>query len=203
MRFVCHGLLLVNLFLVWGCATKVVEEPQTNTEATVPAYVIDAKELLGISLRESEAKVRATTDFRRHMGSNISYGYATREYGRTTPYFTEAQFNPIETHTLNHKAYLALSVTDVDTNKRGGEVGRLELTHSGVVSAVEAVMMFGYDPNQLIEHPVKHRNADRSDWFAVIDPYFHIIEIQWFEAEKLGSPGEKMGTATQIRVSVW
>ena len=33
---------------------------------------------------------------------------------------------------------------------------RVELTHSGVVSAEEAVMMLGYDPKQLIEHPVKH-----------------------------------------------
>ena len=75
-------------------------------------------------------------------------------------------------------------------------MGRLELTHVGVVSAEEAVMMLGYDPHQLIEHPVKHRNADRSDWFAVIDPYFHIIEIQWFDATKLGE-------VTQIRVSAW
>lgn len=194
MRFVCHGLLLMGLFLIVGCGTKVVKEPQTNTKAIVPEYVIDAKELLGIPLRESEAKVSATTDFRRYMGSNISYAYPTREYGRTTPYFTEATFSTIETYTLNDKAYLALS---------GYEVGRIELTHSGVVSAVEAVMMLGYDPKELIEHPVKHRNADRSDWFAVIDSYFHIIEIQWFEAEQLSRPGEKMGPVTQIRVSVW
>ena len=203
MRFVWNGLLLMGFFLVSGCATKVVTEPETNTKAIVPEYVIDAKELVGIPLRESQAKVRATTDFRNYMVSNISYGYATREFGRTTPYFTEATFSPIETHTLNDKAYLALSVTDVDTNRRGGEVGRLELTHSGIVSAEEAVMMFGYDPKQLIEHPVKHRNADRSDWFALIDPYFHIIEIQWFDAEKIGRPGEKMGPVTQVRISVW
>ena len=79
---------------------------------------------------------------------------------------------------------------------------RVELTHSGVVSAEEAVMMLGYDPKQLIEHPVKHRNAERSDWFAVIGPYFHIIEIQWFDAKKLDRPG-KFGSVTQIRVSVW
>ena len=194
MRFIWHGLPLVSLFLVWGCATKVVKESPTNTKAIVPEYVIDGKELLGIPLRESEAKVSATTDFRTYMGSNISYAYPTREYGRTTPYFTEATFSSIETYTLNDKAYLALS---------GYEVGRIELTHSGVVSAVEAVMMLGYDPNQLIEHPVKHRNADRSDWFAVIDSYFHIIEIQWFDAEKLGRGGEKWGQVTQIRVSVW
>ena len=197
MRFVWHGLLTVSLFLVWGCATKVVKESETDTKAIVPEYVIDAKELLGSPLRESEAKVRATTDFRNYMGSDISYGYPTREYGRTTPYFTETRFSPIETYTLNHKAYLALS-----QNIRGGEVGRVELTHSGVVSAVEAVMMLGYDPKQLIEHPVKHRNAERSDWFASIDPYFHIIEIQWFDAEN-DRKGEKLGKVTQIRVSVW
>ena len=194
MRSIRHGLLVVSLFLIVGCGTKVVKETETDTKPVVPEYVIDAKELLGIPLKESEAKVRATTDFRSYMGSNISYAYPTREYGRTTPYFTEATFSPIETYTLNDKAYLALS---------GGEVGRIELTHSGVVSAEEAVMMFGYDPKQLIEHPIKHRNADRSDWFAVIDPYFHIIEIQWFNAEQLRRPGEKMGTVTQIRVSVW
>ena len=202
MRFIPHGLLIVELFLIVGCGTKVVKETETDTKPVVPEYVIDAKELLGIPLKESEAKVRATTDFRSYMGSNISYGYPTREYGRTTSYFTEARFNPIETHTLNHKAYLALSVTDVDKNTRGGEVGRLELTHSGVVSAVEAVMMLGYDPKQLIEHPVKHRNADRSDWFALIGSYFHIIEIQWFDARNLDKPG-KFGKVTQIRASVW
>ena len=203
MRLIRYGLLVVGLFLMVGCGPKVVKESETETKAIIPKYVINAKDLLGIPLRESEAKVRATTDFRSYMGSNISYARFSREYGRTTPYFTEARFNPIQTYMLNHKAYLALSATDVNKNIRGREVGRVELTHSGVVSAEEAVMMLGYDPKQLIEHPVKHRNADRSDWFAVIDPYFHIIEIQWFDAEKLGRPGEKMGTVTQIRVSVW
>ena len=198
MHFIRYGLLLVCFFLMVGCGTKVVTAPETNTRAIVPEYVIDAKELLGIPLRESEAKVRATTDFRNYMGSDISYVSPTREYGRTTPYFTETLFSPIETYTLNDKAYLALS-----QNIRGGEVGRIELTHSGVVSAIEAAMMLGYDPKQLIEHPVKHRNADRTDWFALIDPYFHIIEIQWFDAEKIGRPGDKMGQVTQIRVSVW
>jgi hypothetical protein len=187
----------MGLFLIVGCGTKVVKEPETDTKAIVPEYVIDAKELLGIPLRESEAKVRASTDFRNYMGSDISYAYPTREYGRTTPYFTETRFSPIETYTLNHKAYLALS-----QNIRGGEVGRVELTHSGVVSAVEAVMMLGYDPKQLIEHPVKHRNAERSDWFALIGSYFHIIEIQWFDARNLARPG-KFGKVTQIRASVW
>ena len=198
MRFVCYGLLLMGLFLMVACSTKVVKQTERDTQTIAPTYVVDAKELVGIPLRESGAKVIATTDFLNYMGSDISYAYPTREYGRTTPYFTEATFSPIETYTLNDKAYLALS-----QNNRGGEVGRIELTHSGVVSAVEAVMMFGYDPKQLIEHPVKHRNADRSDWFTVIDTYFHIIEIQWFDAEKLSRPGEKMGTVTQIRVSIW
>ncbi len=194
MRSIRHGLLVVGLLLIVGCSTKVVKETETDTKAIVPEYVIDAKELLGLPLRESGAKVRATTDFGNYMVSNISYAYPNREYGRTTPYFTEATFSSIETYTLNDKAYLALS---------GNKVGRVELTHSGVVSAEEAVMMLGYDPKQLIEHPVKHRNADRSDWFALIDPYFHIIEIQWFNAEKLRRPGEKMGSVTQIQASVW
>ena len=198
MRFIPHGLLVASLFVIMGCGTTVMKQPETETKAIVPAYAIDAKELVGIPLRESEAKVSATTDFRKYMGSDISYAYPTREYGRTTPYFMEARFSPIETYTLNDKAYLALS-----QSTRGGEVGRLELTHSGVVSAVEAVMILGYDSKQLIEHPVKHRNADRSDWFAVIDSYFHIIEIQWFDAEKLARGGEKWGPVTQIRVSVW
>ena len=202
MRFIRYGLLVVGLFLMVGCGTKVMTEPETDSKAIVPEYVIDAKELLGIPLKESEAKVRATTDFFGYMGRNISYVSFAREYGRTTPYFTEARFNPIETYTLNHKAYLALSVTDVDKNIRGREVGRIELTHSGIVSAEEALMMLGYDPKQLIEHPVKHRNAERSDWFALIDPYFHIIEIQWFDAEN-DRKGEKLGKVTQIRVSVW
>ena len=197
MRFIWQRLLVVGLFLILGCGAKVVKESETDTKAIVPEYVIDAKELLGIPLRESEAKVRASTDFRNYMGSDISYGYPTREYGRTTPYFTETRFSPIETYTLNHKAYLALS-----QNIRGGEVGRVELTHLGIVSAEEAVMMLGYDPKQLIEHPVKHRNAERSDWFALIGSYFHIIEIQWFDARNLARPG-KFGKVTQIRASVW
>ena len=98
MRFIRHGLLVVGLFLIVGCGTKVVKKPETDTKAIVPEYVIDAKELLGIPLRESEAKDRASTDFRKYMGSDISYGYPTREYGRTTPYFTETRFSPIETY---------------------------------------------------------------------------------------------------------
>ena len=199
MRFIRHGLLVLGLFLMVGWGTKIVTEPQTDTKAIVPKYVINAKELLGTSFRESEDKVRATTDFRGYMHTISCFGFFSREYGRTKPYFTEALFDGIETYTLNHKAYLDLGVTN---DLPGREVGRVELTHLGVVSAEEAVMMLGYDPKQLIEHSVKHRNAERSDWFAVIDSYFHIIEIQWFDAKKLDRPG-KFGRVTQIRVSVW
>ena len=193
MRFIPHGLLVVGLFLIVGCGAKVVKEPETDTKAIVPEYVIDAKELFGIRLKESRAKIRATTDFRGYMVEFTSYISVSREFGRTAPYFTEALFDPVERYTLNHKAYLALS---------GNKVGRVELTHLGIVSAEEAVMMLGYDPKQLIEHPVKHRNAERSDWFALIGSYFHIIEIQWFDARNLARPG-KFGKVTQIRASVW
>ena len=194
MRFIRHGLVVVGLFLMVGCGTKAVKESETDTKAIVPEYVIDAKALLGTSLEESTAKVTATTDFRRDRIVFTSYVSFAREFGRITPYFREALFNPRETYTLNHRAYLTLS-------ENGGEVGRVELTHSGVVSAVEAVMMFGYDPKQLIEHPVKHRNAERSDWFAVINSYFHIIEIQWFDGT--ADTEKELGKVTQIRVSVW
>ena len=202
MCFIRHGLLIVGLFLIMGAGNKIVKGLETDSKPIVLEYVVNAKDLLGISLKASEAKLRATTDFRGYMSANFCFASCAREYGRTTPYFTEAQFDVIETYTLNHKAYLALGVTDVDKNIRGREVGRVELTHSGVVSAEEAIMMLGYDPKQLTEHPVKHRNAERSDWFAVIDSYFHIIEIQWFDAKKLDRPG-KFGRVTQIRVSVW
>ena len=203
MRFIRHWLLAVGLLLIAaGGGTNTVKGLETDTKPIVPEYEVNAKELLGTPLKESEAKVRATTDFGNYGGTNICYVPFAPEYGRTTPYFSEARFNPIKTYTLNHKAYLSLSVTDLDRNIPGREVGRLELTHLGVVSAEEAVMMLGYDPKELIEHPVKHRNAERSDWFAVIGPYFHIIEIQWFDAKKLHRPG-KFGRVTQIRVSVW
>ena len=203
MRFIRHGLLVVGLFLIAAAGgTKIVKGLETDTKPIVLEYVINAKELLGTPLKESRAKVRATTDFGNYRRTNISYVPFAPEYGRTTPYFSEARFDLIETYTLNHKAYLSLSVTDVDRNKPAREVGRVELTHLGVVSAEEAVIMLGYDPNQLIEHPVKHRNAERSDWYALIGPYFHIIEIQWFDAKKLDRPG-KFGRVTQIRVSVW
>ena len=196
MRFIRHGLVVVGLFLMVGCGTKVVRESETDTKAIVPEYVIDAKELLGTPWREGATKVTATTDFRKDRIDLISYVWFDYEYGRTTPYFVESNFTPIETYALNHKAYLALS-----ENSRGSEMRRVELTHSGVVPAVEAVMMLGYDPKQLIEHPVKHRNAERSDWFAVIDSYFHIIEIQWFDGT--ADTGKDLGKVTQIRVSMW
>ena len=103
---------------------------------------------------------RITTDF---TTPHLTAALPSAEYGRLKPYFTEAQFNPIETFTWNRKAYLSFSVTNVDKNKPGREVGRIELTHLGVVSAEEALMMLGYDPKQLVEHPIKHRNAERSD----------------------------------------
>ena len=198
MRFIRHGLPVVGLLLIVGCGTKVVTEPEIDTKAIVPEYVIDVKELLGIPLKESEAKLTATTDFGGYRVDFSSYVMVDREYGRTMPYFTETLFNPVYTYTLNGKAYLALSAS---ANLRGDEVGRVELTHSGIVPAVEAIMMLGYDPKQLIEHPVKHRNADRSDWFDVIDSYFHIIEIQWFDGT--ADTGKGLGNVTQIQVSVW
>ncbi|MDE0184444.1 MAG: hypothetical protein OXP71_03175 [Candidatus Poribacteria bacterium] len=203
MRFLRYALLAVSLLLIAaGDGSKGVEESKTDNSANEPEYVIHAKELLGAPLEKSQAIVRATTDFGRYRRLNISYGYPNHEYGRTMPYFAEARFTPIETFTLNRKAYLSLSVTNLDRNITGREVGKIELTHLGVVSAEEALMMLGYDPNQLVEHPIKHRNAERSDWFGVIGPYFHIIEIQWFDAKQLNRPG-KFGSVTQIRVSVW
>ena len=190
MRFIPQGLLVVGLFLMIGCGKGPV------TETIVPEYVIDTKELFGIGTREAADKVSAVTDvpFRRYSGSDISYARYNFDYGRTEPYFRERHITPIDTFTLNHKAYLSLCFTR-------DSVVRVELTHSGVVSAVEAVMMLGYDPKQLIEHPVKHRNAERSNWFASIDPYFHIIEIQWFDATR--DDATKLGKVTQIRASVW
>ena len=202
MRLLQHGLLAVSFFLIVGVGGKSVKQPEAHASKIVPEYVINAKEILGTPLKKSQAIVRETTDFRRYRKTSISYGYPIREYGRTKPYFSETRYNPIQTFTLNRRAYLSFSVTNVNKSKSGSEVGRIELTHLGVVSAEEVLMMVGYDPNELTEHPVKHRNAERSDWFAVIDSYFHIIEIQWFDAKQLDTPG-KFGRVTQIRVSVW
>jgi len=198
----------VSILMVTGCVTSVTDEnvsmvnggkqPVINTDAIVPAYVVDAKELFGLGIKESAGKVFATTQFwfRRQSGRHNMYLPYPFDYGRTKPYFREKHITPIEAYTLKDKAYLTLYFTEVDKNPKEVEVGRIELTHSGVVSAVEAVMMLGYDPNNLIEHPVKNRNADTSNWFVQIDPYFHLIEIQWFTATELGP-------VTQIRVSVW
>ena len=203
MRFLRHALLAVSLLLIAaGDGSKGVEESKTDNSANVPEYVINAKELLGNPWQESAAKVRATTDFGICRKINSTYARFSAEYGRRKPYFSDAQFNPIETYTLKRKAYLSLSVMHIDTNKPRRGVGRIELTHLGVVSAEEALMMLGYEPEQLVEHPIKHRNAERSDWFGVIGPYFHIIEIQWFDAKKLDRPGN-FGSVTQIRASVW
>ena len=170
--------------------------PETDAKAIVPEYVINARELLGTEERESQAKLLAMSDFQSDYVAFTSFVHLKREYGRVQPYFKEAAYSPDYIYVLpSDKARLTLSAT-------GSEVGWVELTHMDVVSAEEALMMLGYDPKQLIEHPVKHRNADRSDWFTVIDPYFHIIEIQWFDAEKPDTPG-KLGKVTQIRVSVW
>ena len=202
MRFLLYGLLAVGFFLIMGVGDKGVKQPETDAKAIVPEYVINAKELFGTPLKKIQAMVRATTDFGSYRKQHISYGYPNREYGRTKPYFSEARFNPIETYTRNRKAFLSFSVADEDKNKLGREVCRIELTNLGVVSAEEVLMMLGYDPKQLVEHPIKHRTAERSDWFAVIGPYFHIIEIQWFDAKHLDTPGN-FGRVTQIRVSVW
>lgn len=203
MRFLRYGLLSVGLLLIAaGGGCKGVEKPKTDNSANVPEYVINTQELLGNPWQESAVKVGATTDFGICRTIFSTYARFSAEYGRRKPYFSEAQFNPIETYTLKRKAYLSLSVMHIDTNRPRRGVGRIELTHLGVVSAEEALMMLGYDPNQLVEHPIKHRNAERSDWFGVIGPYFHIIEIQWFDAKQLDRPG-KFGSVTQIRVSVW
>ena len=198
MKRALFPIYAISILMFTACSPKVV--PETDAKAIVPEYVINVKELLGTEEKKSEAKLRSWNILSDVHGTSVvftSYVYFEREYGRIAPYFSEAQYSPDYNYILRgDKAHLTLNIT-------GSKVGRVELTHVGIVSAEEAVMMLGYDPKQLIEHPVKHRNAGRSDWFAVIDPYFHIIEIQWFDAEQLGRPGEKMGQVTQIRVSVW
>lgn len=203
MQILRCGLLAAGLLLIAaGGGSKGVQEPEADNSAIVPEYVINAKELLGVPLEKSQAIVSAATDFGSYRGMYISYERFSAEYGRRKPYFSESQFNPIETYTLKRKAYLSLSVMHIDTSKPRRGVGRIELTHLGDVSAEEALMMLGYDPKQLVEHPIKHRNAERSDWFGVIGPYFHIIEIQWFDAKQLDRP-VKFGSVTQIRASMW
>ena len=189
----------VLILMFTGGGTKVVPAPDTDAKAIGREYVVDAKELFGLGIKESAGKVFAISDFwlcHDKKGRHNMYLPGRSDFGRTKPYFREKHITPIETYTREDKAYLSLYFTEVDKNPKEVEVGRIELTHKGVVSAVEAVMMLGYDPNNLIEHPVKHRNADTSNWFVQIDPYFHLIEIQWFEATELGQ-------VTQIRASVW
>ena len=181
-----------------GTGTEIASAPETKAETTVPEYVIDAQELFGLGTKDSTAKVYELSNmwFRRRKGRHNLFLRYEFEFGRTAPYFREKHITPIETYKRKDKVYLSLYFTEVDKRPKEVEVGRVELTHSGVVSAEEAVKMLGYDPNKLIEHPVKHRNADTSNWFVQIDPYFHLIEIQWFVATELGN-------VTQIRASVW
>ena len=203
--FLVHA---ISILMVTGCVPSVIDEnvsmesrgkkPEINTDAIVPKYVVDAKGLFGLGIKESAGKVMRTSKFwfRRNGGRHNMYLPHPFDHGRTKPYFKEKHITPIETYTLKDKAYLSLYFTQAHNNAKEVEVGRVELTHTGVVSAIEAVMMLGYDPNNLIEHPVKNRNADMSNWFVQIDPYFHLIEIQWFDATELGP-------VTQIRASVW
>lgn len=191
--------LSIFLVLMFTCAgTKIASAPDTDAETIAPEYVIDAQELFGLGTKDSTAKVYELSNmwFRRHKGRHNLFLHYEFEFGRTAPYFREKHITPIETYNRKDKAYLSLYFTEDDTNPKEVEVGRVELTHIGVLSAEEAVMMLGYDPNKLTEHPVKHRNADTSNWFVQIDPYFHLIEIQWFVATQLGN-------VTQIRASVW
>ncbi len=218
MKCVLFPICTISILMLTGCGAKVMTEPVLDenvskessreapvksTDAIVPTYVVDAKELFGLGIRESAGKVMGATKFwfRRNGGRHNMYLPRRFDYGRTEPYFKEKHITPIETYTLKDKAYLSLYFTEVDKNAKEVEVGRIELTHSGVVSAIEAVMMLGYDPNNLIEHPVKHRNAGTSNWFALIDSRFHLIEIQWFDAKK--DDATKLGQVTQIRASVW
>ena len=190
MKRVLFPIYTILILMFTACSTKVVPKPETDAKAIVPEYVVNARELLGTEERESQTKLLAMSEFRSYSTTFSHFAYPRREYGRVEPYFKEATYSPDNTYVLpGDKAHLTLSIT-------GSKVARVELTHVGVVSAEEAVMMLGYDPKQLIEHPVKHRNAERSDWFVLMDPYFHIIEIQWFDATKLGK-------VTQIRVSAW
>ena len=198
MKRLLFLIYIFSILMFTGGDTKVAPAPETDAKAIVPEYVVDAKELIGLGIKESAGKVYALSNFgfRRHKGRHNMYLPGRIDFGRTKPYFRGKHITPIETYTLKDKAYLSLYFTEVDKNAKEVEVGRVELTHLGVVSAEEAVMMLGYDPNNLIEHPVKHRNADTSNWFVQIDPYFHLIEIQRFDATELGQ-------VTQIRASVW
>ena len=199
MKRLLFPIYTILILMFTACSTRVVPKPETGAKAIVPEYVINARELLGIREEESKAKLLSWNILSDVHGTSTAisdYMYFKHEYGRIAPYFREAKYSPDYNYVLQGaKAHLSLSM-------RHRNVERVELTHVGIVSAEEAVMMLGYDPKQLIEHPVKHRNAERSDWFAVIDSYFHFIEIQWFDATKLGKV-IKSGKVTQIRVSAW
>ena len=218
MKCVLFPIYTISILMLTGCGAKVMTEPVAdenvsmergrkqpvrNTDAIVPTYVVDAKELFGLGIKESAGKVMEPTKFRfrRNGGRHNMYLSSPFDYGRPKPYFREKHITPIETYTLKDKAYLSLYFTEADKNPKEVEVGRIELTHLGVVSAVEAVMMLGYDPNNLIEHPVKHRNAGTSNWFVLMDSRFHLIEIQWFDAKR--DDATTLGKVTQIRSSVW
>ena len=193
MKRLLFPIYTISILMFTACSTKAMPKPETDAKAIAPEYVIQVKELLGMREKESLAKLRSWNILSDVHGASVvisDYVYFEREYGRVAPYFSEAKYSPDYNYVLRgDKAHLSLST-------RGRNVGQVELTHVGIVAAEEAVMMLGYDPKELTEHPVKHRNAERSDWFAVIDPHFHIIEIQWFDATKLGK-------VTQIRVSAW
>ncbi|MDE0184443.1 MAG: hypothetical protein OXP71_03170 [Candidatus Poribacteria bacterium] len=196
-RLFPHSIFLI--LMVTCAGTEIASAPETNAETTVPEYEVDAKQLFGLGIKDSARKVFAISEFwicHDKKGRHNMYLPGDSEFGRTKPYFREKHITPIETYERKDRAYLSLYFTEDDTNPKEVEVGRVELTHIAVVSAEEAVKMLGYDLNKLIEHPFKHRNADTSNWFVQIDPYFHLIEIQWFVSAALGN-------VTQIRASVW
>lgn len=198
MKFRLFPICVFFILAFTGTGTEIASAPETDAETIVPEYVVDAKQLFGLGMKESARKVFELSNFwfRHHGGRHNMYLPGNSEFGRTKPYFRGKHITPIETYKRKGKAYLSLYFTEVDKHPKQVEVGRVELTHMGVVSAEEAVMMLGYDPYNLIEHPFKHRNADTSNWFVQINPYFHLIEIQWFTATELGE-------VTQIRASVW
>ena len=73
MRFIRHWLLAVGLFLIAaGGGTKTVKGLETDTKPIVPEYEVNAKELLGTPLKESQDIVRATTDFGNYMSEQTS-----------------------------------------------------------------------------------------------------------------------------------
>ena len=56
MCFIRHGLLAVGLFLIVAAGgTKLAKWPETDTKVIVPEYVVDAKELLGVSFERERS----------------------------------------------------------------------------------------------------------------------------------------------------